>query len=67
MPFSDNDIKGFLQGRNSMTVQATILPPTNVPGGGYWLNDVEVDLDQLIQAYREYVEQKGKRVLMGNK
>lgn len=28
--------------------------PTNVPGGGYWLNDTEVDAKQLIDAYKMY-------------
>lgn len=62
---TDNQILAYFQGNNTMTIFANIPTPTNVPNGGYWLNDVEVDVNQLIHAYRAY--SGAKTIVMGRK
>ena len=51
---SDEAIVSFFAGRNKMHVDSKKVSPKHVPDGGYWLNGVEVDVRQLIDAYKEY-------------
>lgn len=50
----DDEIVQHLKGHNTMDIFTTIPPPVHVPGGGYWLNGTEVDVAQIIKAYRNY-------------
>jgi hypothetical protein len=53
---TDESIFSYFGGYNAMQVKKKNFPaPTNVPGGGFWLNEVEVDVNQLFTAYRTYV------------
>lgn len=47
-----------------MTVFGIQFTPTKVDNGGYWLNTVEVDLAQLVAAYRLY---SGKKTIVMGK
>lgn len=62
---TDGQILLYFAGRNSMTIHRKKIPtPINVPGGGYWLNNVEVDVKQLIDAYKMYAAKE--TITMGN-
>jgi hypothetical protein len=50
---TDEEIISYFCGKRRMRIHKKISP-TNVPGGGYWLNDVEVDVKQLVAVYRKY-------------
>ncbi|KAG0081442.1 hypothetical protein BGZ90_008248 [Linnemannia elongata] len=63
---TDEKILSYFGVNNAMQVQKKNFPaPTNVPGGGYWLNDVEVDVNQLFIAYRTYIA--NERIVMSKK
>jgi hypothetical protein len=61
---SNEKILEYFGGKNSMRIHKKI-PTTHVPGGGYWLNDVEVNVEQLFDAYRNYVI--NETIVMGDK
>ena len=50
---TDKEILARFHGNNRIQIYKKISV-TNVPGGGYWLNDVEVDEKQIIEMYRKY-------------
>ncbi len=62
---TDEEILLYFGKNNRMDVHKKIPTPTNVPGGGYWLNDVEVNVEQLIDAYRKYAAKE--RIVMSVK
>jgi len=62
---TNEEIISFFGTNNRMDVHKKIPTPTNVPGGGYWLNNVEVNVEQLIDAYRKYAI--NERIVMGTK
>src|ERR1700761_4689123 len=51
---TDEEILARFKGKNRVDIHKKISP-VNVPGGGYWLNGVEVDVKQIIDVYRKYV------------
>jgi hypothetical protein len=51
---TDEDIISYFGKNNCMKIDKKIPNITNVPGGGYWLNNVEVNVEQLADAYRKY-------------
>lgn len=62
---TDEEILLYFGKNNRMDVHKKIPTPTNVPGGGYWLNNVEVNAEQLIDAYRKYAAKE--RIVMSIK
>jgi hypothetical protein len=62
---TDQQILAYFAGNNNMSIHKKIPTPTHVPGGGYWLNNVEVDVGQLIDAYKLYAARE--RIVMGKK
>lgn len=61
---TDEEIISYFQGKNHMRILKKISP-VHVPGGGYWLNDVEVDVMQLVEAYKKYAVKE--TITMSNK
>jgi hypothetical protein len=62
---TNEKILSFFGDKNVMEIHAKIPPPTHVPGGGYWLNGIEVNVEQLFDAYRTYII--NERILMSKK
>jgi hypothetical protein len=60
---TDEEILVRFQGKNRMDIHKKITP-TNVPDGGYWLNNVEVDVRQFIDAYKKYAG--NETIVLGN-
>jgi hypothetical protein len=61
---TDEEILARFQGKTQMDIYKKISP-INVPNGGYWLNGIEVDVRQFIDAYKKYAGDE--TIVVGNK
>ena len=64
---TDQEIFKRFNGKRRMDIflhPKSTFKPTEIRDGGYWLNGVEVDVEQLIKAYRKF--EGDKTIVMGD-